>query len=206
MFAQCRSFELRTWDFPDRIGKFTATEQARGPRSTGRALLHGRQRPPQVAQPQQTAGTAGLPLSTRNMPPIAGQQKTCAREAIRHRRGRDDWRRSRYGNHVRRMDLQRPHSPGRPSQRVRAHGHPECAPQRDHLARARYARLQDRRAHCAGGPVADLHIKSGIPGAMIVYPRGEQLRPAREIVVVEDAVYGTRDARGFIPAPIRRRP
>jgi nitrite reductase (NO-forming) len=34
---------------------------------------------------------------------------------------------------------------------------------------------------------------------MIVYPRAEQLRPAREIVVVEDAVYGTRDPKGFIP-------
>ena len=45
--------------------------------------------------------------------------------------------------------------------------------------------------HCAAGPVTDLHIKSGIHGAMIVYPRAEQLRPAREIVVVEDAVYGT---------------
>ena len=34
---------------------------------------------------------------------------------------------------------------------------------------------------------------------MIVYPRNEQLRPAREIVVVEDAICGTRDAKGFIP-------
>ena len=53
--------------------------------------------------------------------------------------------------------------------------------------------------HCASGPVTDLHIKSGIHGAMIVYPRKEQLRPAREIVVVEDAIYGTRDEEGFIP-------
>jgi nitrite reductase (NO-forming) len=53
--------------------------------------------------------------------------------------------------------------------------------------------------HCAAGPVTDLHIKSGIHGAMIVYPREEQFRPAREIVVVEEAVYGTRDAKGFIP-------
>ena len=53
--------------------------------------------------------------------------------------------------------------------------------------------------HCASGPVTDLHIKSGIHGAMIVYPRNEQLRPAREIVVVEDAVYGVRDDEGFIP-------
>jgi nitrite reductase (NO-forming) len=53
--------------------------------------------------------------------------------------------------------------------------------------------------HCAAGPVTDLHIKSGINGAMIVYPRTEQLRPAREIVVVESGVYGTRDAKGHIP-------
>jgi nitrite reductase (NO-forming) len=53
--------------------------------------------------------------------------------------------------------------------------------------------------HCAAGPVTDLHIKSGIHGAMIVYPRDEPLRPAREIVVVEDAVFGSRDASGFIP-------
>jgi len=53
--------------------------------------------------------------------------------------------------------------------------------------------------HCASGPVTDIHIKSGIHGAMIVYPRKEQLRPAREIVVVEDAIYGVRDDEGFIP-------
>ena len=53
--------------------------------------------------------------------------------------------------------------------------------------------------HCAAGPVTDLHIKSGLHGAMIVYPRGETLRPAREIVIVEDAVYGIRDASGRIP-------
>jgi len=53
--------------------------------------------------------------------------------------------------------------------------------------------------HCASGPVTDLHIKSGIHGAMIVYPRNETLRPAREIVVVEDAIFGTPDAKGRIP-------
>jgi nitrite reductase (NO-forming) len=53
--------------------------------------------------------------------------------------------------------------------------------------------------HCAAGPVTDVHIKSGIHGAMIVYPRGETLRPAREIVVVEDAIFGTPDAKGHIP-------
>jgi nitrite reductase (NO-forming) len=53
--------------------------------------------------------------------------------------------------------------------------------------------------HCASGPVTDLHIKSGIHGAMIVYPRNEQLRPAREIVVVEDAIFGVPDEKGYIP-------
>ena len=53
--------------------------------------------------------------------------------------------------------------------------------------------------HCAAGPVSDVHIKSGLNGAMIVYPRDETLRPARELVVVQSAVYGERDARGFIP-------
>jgi nitrite reductase (NO-forming) len=53
--------------------------------------------------------------------------------------------------------------------------------------------------HCASGPVTDFHIKSGIHGAMIVYPRNEKLRRAREIAVVEDAIYGTRDEKGLIP-------
>lgn len=51
--------------------------------------------------------------------------------------------------------------------------------------------------HCAAGPVTDIHIKSGLHGAMIVYPR-EPLPAAREIVVVQDAVFGTRDASGLI--------
>jgi nitrite reductase (NO-forming) len=59
--------------------------------------------------------------------------------------------------------------------------------------------------HCASGPVTDLHIKSGLHGAMIVYPRSQALRPARELVVVEDAVFGDRDATGLIPGanPVR---
>lgn len=52
--------------------------------------------------------------------------------------------------------------------------------------------------HCASGPVTDLHIKSGLAGAMIVYPRSESLRPARELVVVESAVFGDRDSSGLI--------
>jgi nitrite reductase (NO-forming) len=53
--------------------------------------------------------------------------------------------------------------------------------------------------HCASGPVTDLHIKSGLHGAMIVYPRNRPLRPARELVVVESGIYGERDADGLIP-------
>jgi len=58
--------------------------------------------------------------------------------------------------------------------------------------------------HCASGPVTDLHIKSGLSGAMIVYPR-KPMRPARELVIVESAVYGERDAYGLVPGtdPVR---
>ena len=53
--------------------------------------------------------------------------------------------------------------------------------------------------HCAAGPVTDLHIKSGLNGAMIVYPRNRLLRRARELVVVESGVFGERDRSGLIP-------
>jgi nitrite reductase (NO-forming) len=53
--------------------------------------------------------------------------------------------------------------------------------------------------HCASGPVTDLHIKSGLHGAMIVYPRSAPWRPARELVIVESGVFGDRDAAGLIP-------
>jgi nitrite reductase (NO-forming) len=61
--------------------------------------------------------------------------------------------------------------------------------------------------HCASGPVTDLHIKSGLSGAMIVYPRSQPLRPARELAIVESGVYGDRDATGLIPGtdPVRVR-
>src|SRR5262245_31959453 len=59
--------------------------------------------------------------------------------------------------------------------------------------------------HCASGPVTDLHIKSGLSGAMIVYSRSQPLRPARELVVLESGIYGDRDATGLIPGtdPVR---
>ena len=59
--------------------------------------------------------------------------------------------------------------------------------------------------HCASGPVTDLHIKSGLNGVMIVYPRNASWPAARELVVLESGVYGDRDASGLIPGtdPIR---
>lgn len=53
--------------------------------------------------------------------------------------------------------------------------------------------------HCASGDVTDVHIKSGLAGAMIVYPRSDTLRPARELVVVQSAIYGNPDSSGLIP-------
>ena len=59
--------------------------------------------------------------------------------------------------------------------------------------------------HCASGPVTYLHIKSGLAGAMIVYPRHVSWPSARELVVVESAVFGDRDDKGLIPGtdPVR---
>jgi nitrite reductase (NO-forming) len=51
--------------------------------------------------------------------------------------------------------------------------------------------------HCAVGPATDWHIKNGMYGAMIVYPR-ESLRDAREILVVQSAIYGEPDTSGKI--------
>jgi nitrite reductase (NO-forming) len=53
--------------------------------------------------------------------------------------------------------------------------------------------------HCAAGPVTDQHIKSGLHGAMVVYPRNGWPEPARELVVVESAIFGEADANGEIP-------
>lgn len=51
--------------------------------------------------------------------------------------------------------------------------------------------------HCSAGPVTDVHIKSGMHGAMVVHPRSP--RPAaRELVVVEAALFGERAEDGAI--------
>lgn len=58
--------------------------------------------------------------------------------------------------------------------------------------------------HCSAGPVTDVHIKSGMHGAMIVHPR--RPRPeARELVVVEDALFGERGLDGVISGLDTRR-
>lgn len=52
--------------------------------------------------------------------------------------------------------------------------------------------------HCASGPVTDQHIKMGMYGVMIVYPRNQKLKPAHEIVVSENGVYGEPNQKGRI--------
>jgi nitrite reductase (NO-forming) len=52
--------------------------------------------------------------------------------------------------------------------------------------------------HCAAGGMTDVHIKRGMTGAMIVYPRNETLPPALNLVVVQSALYGEPDASGMI--------
>lgn len=47
--------------------------------------------------------------------------------------------------------------------------------------------------HCASGPVTDTHIKSGMWGAMIVYPR-KPLPPAHEVAVLQGGFFGEPDA------------
>lgn len=52
--------------------------------------------------------------------------------------------------------------------------------------------------HCAAGPVTDQHIKMGMYGVMIVYPRKQRLRPARELVITEGGIYGEPDKDGMV--------
>ena len=51
--------------------------------------------------------------------------------------------------------------------------------------------------HCASGPVTDVHIKSGMWGAMIVYPR-QRLPKAREVAVLQGAIFGQPDGQNVI--------
>lgn len=51
--------------------------------------------------------------------------------------------------------------------------------------------------HCASGPVTDVHIKSGMWGAMIVYPR-KPLPPAREVAILQGGIFGEPGEDGVI--------
>ena len=182
---------------------------------------------PAVAAQQQAPGTPGLPLATKNMPAIAGQQKTCAgsREKtfdldVIETKGIDLGMGTTFAAWAYNGRIPGPtieacegdkvtlnvHNKGTTSHGLDTHAFKIDARKYGPTPPGTTLKVEKTvdtpgvfMYHCAAGPVTDLHIKSGIHGAMIVYPRNEQLRPAREIVVVEDAVYGTRDAKGFVP-------
>jgi nitrite reductase (NO-forming) len=181
----------------------------------------------QVPLAPQSAATAGPPLATKNMPPVAGQQNTCAgpREKtfdidVIETTGVDigmgftfaAWA---YNGRIPGPTIEacqgdtvtlNVHNKGTTSHGLDTHAFKIDA--RKYGPTPPGTTLTIKKTvetsgvfmyHCSAGPVTDLHIKSGLHGAMIVYPRDETLRPAREIVVVEDAVYGTPDAHGHIP-------
>ena len=175
----------------------------------------------------QATGTAGPPLATRNMPPVAGQQKTCAgpREKIFdvdviETTSVDLGMGTTFAAWAYNGRIPGPtieacqgdtvtlnvHNKGTTSHGLDTHAFKIDARKYGPTPPGTTLKIEKTvetpgvfMYHCSAGPVTDLHIKSGIHGAMIVYPREELLRPAREIVVVQDAVYGTRDAAGFIP-------
>lgn len=180
----------------------------------------------QSGQPPQ-ATSVGSALSTKNMPPIAGQQRTCAGPHdktfdidVVETTGIDLGMGTTFAAWAYNGRIPGPtieacqgdtvtinvHNKGTTSHGLDTHAFKIDA--RKYGPTPPGTTLTIEKAvetpgvfmyHCAAGPVTDLHIKSGIHGAMIVYPRNETFRPAREIVVVEDAVYGTRDEKGFIP-------
>ena len=175
----------------------------------------------------QNAVTSGPPLATRNMPPVVGQQKTCAAARdktidvdVVETTGVDLGMGLTFAAWTYNGRLPGPTIEACEGDTVTIHVHNKGTT--SHGLDTHAFKIDARKYgptppgttltisktvetpgvymyHCSAGPVTDLHIKSGIHGAMIVYPRNEPLRPAREIVVVEDAVYGTPNAQGFIP-------
>jgi nitrite reductase (NO-forming) len=172
-------------------------------------------------------GSAGGPLATKNMPAIAGQAKTCS--GPRDKRFELDvietpsvdlgmsttfaaWT---YDGKLPGPTLEAcegdtvtiaVHNKGQTSHGLDTHAlmidarrYGPTAPDKTLTINAPASTPGVFMYHCAAGPVTDLHIKSGIHGAMIVYPRAERLPAAREIVVVQHAVFGARDASGHIP-------
>ncbi len=57
--------------------------------------------------------------------------------------------------------------------------------------------------HCASGATTDVHIKSGMFGAMIVYPR-KPFRRATEIAVLQGGFWGEPSGDGLIEADTNR--
>ncbi|MBS2026250.1 MAG: multicopper oxidase domain-containing protein, partial [Deltaproteobacteria bacterium] len=51
--------------------------------------------------------------------------------------------------------------------------------------------------HCAAGPVTDVHIKSGMWGAIVVYPR-KRLPKAIEVAVLQGGIFGKPGEDGVI--------
>ena len=181
----------------------------------------------QAGQPQPASGAAGPPLATKNMPSVAGQQQTCAGPHektfdidVIETTGVDLGMGTTFAAWAYNGRIPGPtieacegdtvtlnvHNKGTTSHGLDTHAFKIDARKYGPTPPGTTLKIEKTvqtpgvfMYHCAAGPVTDLHIKSGIHGAMIVYPRSEQFRPAREIVVVEDAVYGTRDAQGFIP-------
>ncbi|MFN7917134.1 MAG: multicopper oxidase domain-containing protein [Vicinamibacterales bacterium] len=179
------------------------------------------------ASPVQTSQTGTSGLSTRNMPPVAGQQKACSgpREKVFDLEVVETdgvelgmglrfsaWA---YNGHVPGPTIEAcegdsvtihvrnsgttSHGLDSHAMKIDARHYGPTPPGTTLTLASRVDTPGVFMYHCAAGPVTDLHIKSGLHGAMIVYPRGETLRPARELVVVEDAVYGAQDANGRIP-------
>ena len=181
--------------------------------------------PAQAAAPQ--GSTPAEPLATRNVPAIAGQQKTCAGPRTKtfdvdvvETTGVDLGMGTTFAAWTYNGRIPGPtieacegdqvtinvRNTGTTSHGLDTHAFKIDARKYGPTAPGTSMKIEKNvdtpgvfMYHCAAGPVTDLHIKSGIYGAMIVYPRGETLRPAREIVVVESAVYGTRDSKGHIP-------
>jgi nitrite reductase (NO-forming) len=187
------------------------------PQSTGAGQTPG----------SQASGAAGTPLSTKNMPAVNGQQKTCA--GVRAKSFDVDviettgveiglgmtfvaWA---YNGRLPGPTIEacegdtvtiNVHNKGTTSHGLDTHAFKIDARKYGPTPPGTTLKIEKTvetpgvfMYHCSAGPVTDFHIKSGIHGAMIVYPRNETLRPAREIAVVEEAVFGTADTKGFIP-------
>jgi len=57
--------------------------------------------------------------------------------------------------------------------------------------------------HCASGPVTDVHIKSGMWGAMIIYPR-KALPKAKDVAILQGGFFGDPDEQGVIHSDTTR--